>query len=336
MLHSIGKAAISILGRFNAQNLTNTIWAYATVEVSYQPLQRAVAAEATVKIAGFTPQNLGNTAWAFSVLASFDSRLNDAISSQVRQKLEFFDLQAVTCLADVPLAEDVVQILKQRLLTEVDELWNKMLEEDFPDSFALWIKQLGVDNLGFYGDRLLFQRMGFKEASEEFELRALMMIAKHRIEDPREDPDEMTFGGPSKHKRVFSYAEYQISSPNGSLFQEGASLQENGARGRFYKETPLRAISLPINRRVDRTACSEFLLLTELCGLLQAVQDSRLDLTGLLRLFSTGPSCISCVAVLWQFHLQYPGLKIEVAYSKSTEEASPIDLDLKTRKISPN
>merc|ERR1712066_909827 len=102
---------------------------------------------------------------------------------------------------------------------------------------------------------------------------------------------------------------------------EGALLQENGARGPHFENTPLRPVPLPINQRVERSACSEFLLLSELCwvfheaGAVSEVQ--RQTIGGSLRLYSTGPSCISCITTVWQFHIRYPEISIEVGYSKT-------------------
>merc|ERR1711904_760407 len=93
-----------------------------------------------------------------------------------------------------------------------------------------------------------------------------MGIAKHRLMDPREDPSEMKFVGPTRHKRVFSYAEFRIhASFIGVEPLEGAWLQENGARGKHSEGSPLKPIPLPINQRVERSACADFLLLSGLC-----------------------------------------------------------------------
>merc|ERR1711938_152170 len=55
------------LAGFNPQDLSITVWAYATAGVAADALYAAVA-EAAVRsrLAGFTPQNLANTVWAYA------------------------------------------------------------------------------------------------------------------------------------------------------------------------------------------------------------------------------------------------------------------------------
>jgi len=243
----------------------------------------------------------------------------DAISAEASKHMADYDLQALTWLADFDLhCRDGLQVLLDR---EVEAVWEKFPDEpDFVDeSFLKSIKNLNVDNLGAVGSRLLLNRMGVLETDNSFEDRATETIWTHRREDPREDPNETKFGGPTRHKRVFSYAEYRISGACLTQeFFEGAILQENGARGPHLHATPLRPVPLPINQRVERSACSEFLLLSELCWVLSeagaVTEAQRRKLDGILRLYSTGPSCLSCITTLWQFHLRYPSISLEVGY----------------------
>jgi len=216
----------------------------------------------------------------------------------------------------------------------VEVVWHRFpkatsaLNDDFFD----YLRSLQVDNLGAFAGRLLLNKMGAKHAPDGFRDRALQMIQTHRVEDPREQPGECKFGGPSRHKHVFSYAEYRIYGPCLDKLQpfEGAILQENGARGAHVHDSPLIAIKLPINPRVDRTACSEFLFLAELCWMLriEGASESRRQesLTGVLRIFSTGPSCVSCLASMWQFRLLYPQISLEVDYVKIMQSTSVTEL----------
>jgi len=307
--------------QFTPQNLSNTVWAWATLAVTDVPLLKVIAIEAIAKCPEFTAQNFGNTAWAFATCAVAHPPLMQAISQQSMRKIDDYDLQGLTLLADFDLA--CQQELAKRLEKEVLEIWRHFPSSSWtasgPDAaFLRYIRQLGIDNLGAVGDRLLFKQMGVHEAPVGLDHRARAMIAEHSVEDPREAADETTFGGPSRHKRVFSYAEYQLFV--GSQQVEGALLQENGARGLHFETSPLHPVQLPINQRVERNACSEFLLLSELCGLIQASESGlseRLsgELCGTLRLYSTGPSCMSCMTAIWQFHLRYPSIRLEVGYS---------------------
>mmetsp|Transcript_81887 Transcript_81887/g.144557 ORF Transcript_81887/g.144557 Transcript_81887/m.144557 type:complete len:390 (+) Transcript_81887:145-1314(+) len=321
MLGSISADVIKKISQFTPQNLANTAWAWATLAVHDVPLLQAITIEAVAKRAEFTAQNFGNTAWAFAAFTVEDAPLMQAISQQAMQKMEQYDLQALTWLADFDLS--CQKELAKRLGQEVLDVWRNFPSDSWassgPDAaFLRYIRQLGIDNLGAVGDRLLFEQMGVHEAPSGLGHRARLVIAEHCVEDPREAPDETTFGGPSRHKRVFSYAEYQLSFSSNQTDLEGAILQENGARGAHFETSPLHPVQLPINQRVERNACSEYLLLSDLCGLIQeaALPERRhSDLSGTLRLYSTGPSCMSCMTAIWQFHLRYPSVRLEVGYS---------------------
>lgn len=206
----------------------------------------------------------------------------------------------------------------------VDAVWSHFPKtiEAFDDKFFDYVRDLQVDNLGAYAGRLLLQKMGAKHAPDGFRARAVQMIEAYRVEDPRERTDERKFGGPSRHKHVFSYAEYRIHGACLKVAQpfEGAIIQENGARSEHLCESPFFAIRLPINDRVDRTACSEYLLLADFCWMLRVEGASEIadrhGLQGTLRIFSTGPSCLSCLIAMWQFRMRYPQITLEIDYVK--------------------
>mmetsp|Transcript_51017 Transcript_51017/g.91880 ORF Transcript_51017/g.91880 Transcript_51017/m.91880 type:complete len:321 (+) Transcript_51017:61-1023(+) len=279
----------------------------------------------------------------------------EAIAALVVRNMRDYDLKALSSLADLHLSCNAE--LQQCLDFEISKVWDnfpKTYQSGHLDrAFTEYVKQLGIDNLGSVGDRLLMQYMCIQEAPAGFEARALETMIAHCQEDLREDPAEMTFGGPSKHKRVFSYAEYRICflQEEGGFVasrgpeEEGALLQENGARGQSLSSSPLTAVPLPINHRVQRSACSEFLLLSELCALLRSSfseeeeeeEELREDsgefckkegtllpaealrgIQGTLRLYSTGPSCMSCMVALWQFRMLHPLIRLEVSYATAS------------------
>ena len=53
---------------FNAQDLANTAWAFATVGSSDEKLFVALASTAERRVSEFDVQSLANTAWAFTTL----------------------------------------------------------------------------------------------------------------------------------------------------------------------------------------------------------------------------------------------------------------------------
>ena len=66
MLGAIAAASISKIADFNPQDLANTAWAFATLQIKDEGLLGAIAAASISKIADFNPQDLANTAWAFA------------------------------------------------------------------------------------------------------------------------------------------------------------------------------------------------------------------------------------------------------------------------------
>ena len=64
------------LAGFKPQELSNTVWAYATAGVAADALY-AAGAEAAVRggLAGFTPQNLANTVWAYATADHYHQAL---------------------------------------------------------------------------------------------------------------------------------------------------------------------------------------------------------------------------------------------------------------------
>mmetsp|Transcript_46646 Transcript_46646/g.84195 ORF Transcript_46646/g.84195 Transcript_46646/m.84195 type:complete len:133 (-) Transcript_46646:233-631(-) len=77
------KAVVQKLRHFNAQNIGNTAWAYAKLQILDQTLMSAIASVALVEISthAWATQELVNTAWAFAKLALFHSPLLEAISA---------------------------------------------------------------------------------------------------------------------------------------------------------------------------------------------------------------------------------------------------------------
>lgn len=195
--------------------------------------------------------------------------------------------------------------------------------DSFTD-FSMYLRGLAADNLGSSGSRFLLKLMGAAETPANFCERALQCIERFDQErDWREDPGCVRFGGPALHKRVFSYAEYRFGGvTEGGSFMEGAILQENSAPSERLVSRPrwFRAIDLPVNFVVDRTMCTEFLLLSELVGLLaqEGLTPEKLKiLSGMLRLYATGPPCVSCISVLRQVQLLLPRVTLQVSYGRS-------------------
>ncbi|KAJ1446586.1 hypothetical protein M885DRAFT_244102 [Pelagophyceae sp. CCMP2097] len=86
------------LGRFNSQELANTVWAFAKVDYKDQSLFDAVATEALKKVAQFNAQELANTVWAYSKAGVDAYALYDAFAFEARFKIISFTPVALSTM----------------------------------------------------------------------------------------------------------------------------------------------------------------------------------------------------------------------------------------------
>jgi len=78
----ISAASMAILSDFTGQNLSNTAWACATLEMTIAPLMNAIASAAIAISRQLDPQSLANTAWAFAAIEFRHMPLMAVIASQ--------------------------------------------------------------------------------------------------------------------------------------------------------------------------------------------------------------------------------------------------------------
>lgn len=80
-MESIAASAIPRLSEFAPRHCANTVWAFATLGLSHEPLLSALSAESMGKIAWMSPLSLASTAWAFATLEWRDQPLLSALSA---------------------------------------------------------------------------------------------------------------------------------------------------------------------------------------------------------------------------------------------------------------
>merc|ERR1712224_115294 len=176
-------------------------------------------------------------------------------------------------------------------------------------SFPHLLLETRVDNWGFWGTNCLLMKLGVGSASAAFCSRAQDRITRElEAGDVRRD----TFG--LVHKRVFSYAEYDVLCGADMPFR-GKSLRENGISFRGSPLGWLRSFPTPINSLVGRDLCSEFQLLSELGGMMNNTPNHP---EGVVLLFVSATPCISCVAAIRQFQLRFPRLQLHFANGERT------------------
>lgn len=65
---AIAPQAMQIIPNYEARDLANTSWAFATMSVHHVPLFDAIAQAAIPPLSGGDPQAISNTAWSFATL----------------------------------------------------------------------------------------------------------------------------------------------------------------------------------------------------------------------------------------------------------------------------
>ena len=74
------------LGDFNAQDLANTAWAFATPGQLDARLFAVLARAAKRRVGNFNAQNLANTAWAFAAANSYSNQRFWGLRSPIAAK----------------------------------------------------------------------------------------------------------------------------------------------------------------------------------------------------------------------------------------------------------
>ena len=65
-MEAIAAPALDLIGKFNPQNLANTVLAYAKLGIWFPKLMVAIAAQALNLLGEFNAQNFANTVWAYA------------------------------------------------------------------------------------------------------------------------------------------------------------------------------------------------------------------------------------------------------------------------------
>merc|ERR1712242_685541 len=145
------------------------------------------------------------------------------------------------------------------------------------------------------------------------------------------------------HRRIYVFTEYHFAStlrPMAPLL-EGTSFQLNGLRSdpETARRRWLCAVPLTISKWVDRTLCAEFQLLGEVCemmnraGIEMTSPELRHSVYGLLSMYLSEPSCVSCIGALKQFQTLFPGVDMLVECSSVVEPLmARTEIDLEARQ----
>lgn len=210
------------------------------------------------------------------------------------------------------------------------------------DTYARNMADFGVDNFGKIGGRCLLNQIGIGKANENWVAAAKQYVTAWADGVGKKSDD---WKANTVHRRIYVFAEYHFSSTLRPMVPllEGTSFQLNGLRSdpETARRPWLCAVPLPISKWVDRTLCAEFQLLAEVCemmnrsGIEMTSPELRHSVYGLLSLYLSEPSCVSCVGSMKQFQTLFPGVDLLVECSSVVEPLmarTEIDLEARQRE----
>jgi len=208
------------------------------------------------------------------------------------------------------------------------------------DTYGRNMADFGVDNFGKIGGRCLMNQIGIGKANETWVMNARQYVHAWSDGVGKKSDD---WKANTVHRRIYVFAEYHLAStlhPMSPLL-EGISFQLNGLRSdpETARRPWLCAVPLPISKWVDRTLCAEFQLLAEVCEMINRTgfelssPELRHSIYGLISLYLSEPSCVSCVGSMKQFQTLFPGVDFLVECSSVVEPLmARTEIDLETRQ----
>lgn len=117
--------------------------------------------------------------------------------------------------------------------------------------------------------------------------------------------------------RVVSHVQYELKGPGGQL--RGEESAENAYHGEVHGDSRwLRAVTPPFNPFADRRTCSEFRFFDRLLDALSRASMAsdavvRAKVEGHITIRINAPPCVSCIGVVRQFQLLFPGVALRIS-----------------------
>lgn len=240
-----------------------------------------------------------------------------ALSSEALARIDEVEPQCIAVLTELQLPR--IEPLEAKLDEVVD-----FFIRNLPSSTAAWhsggypecLAQLMADHLGARGVARIFAAIGLVAPEAPWLERAAARFPYSGLGDVSRSRRERDFEKPTP-RRVYGYAEWELSVPHCKVVVHGARLRENGYIGRPLPNW-LRASQLPNNPHIDHKNCSEFQLLSEaieqvIAGGLASSLVEAAAVRGVLRLLISTTPCLSCTCAFQQFRLLFPLVRVEFA-----------------------
>jgi len=95
-MDAIAEEAHKQIERFQTQNLSNTLWAFATLRIENEELFNALSAKVIARITECSCRDLASSAWAFARIHMPNAELMASISEAVKSNMHEFGTQGLT------------------------------------------------------------------------------------------------------------------------------------------------------------------------------------------------------------------------------------------------
>jgi len=256
----------------------------------------------------FELQDIAGIAWSFATMQNLNPPLLLAIAAaSSRMSIEFGSQETVLLIDagfDASMFPDLETNLHALATDGVTALESTggMIQE--------WVREACVDRLGWAGTELMVELMGLSKPSRciQQELASVAKEVDAGLQGSRKSPSD----------RVIAVAHLLVASAGvETVITRGPGSAGDPSDHAQIGPIHLRPIQLPLSRWVDRSRCSEFRVLEEVCGRMLTPKDlSRMPCKLAVCVFGA-PPCLSCMAAVQQVRCRFPGLEIEISFRKS-------------------
>lgn len=177
--------------------------------------------------------------------------------------------------------------------------------------FAEAVARVGADQLGNSGSRSLLTACGISEISPN-----ALSPELCKLDHGKDSKRLLVTASFAFDIKIHGAPMSQVDSLQGSYV--AVSGTKDGIRGNRW----ISPVQLPVASLVDRSLCGEFQVLAKLCDEILEKTGQELPMKaveGTVHLFVTATPCLSCIAVICQFHRLFPEIQVEVSWDGSIE-----------------
>lgn len=281
-------------------------------------------------------RQVASIAWSCGQLSFHELPDLMPILLAVEPLLDSMPAQQVGWLADshvLPWRESTSMAIQKKLETSIAILQKALGDVDSVDSphgfhetspclrsYTQAVLQLGADQIGTQASRALLAHSGI---SSIHDMSVCPQLHECHLDLEERHPIHLLPKGAKGGRiRVKAFLSFQLKLLSQEL--EGSYEATSGlsvqSSFRARSSCWLSPIPLPL-ADAERSLCGEFQVLDLLCARLcevlgESTAGSLRELSGKVTLYVTATPCLSCVAVLRQFHSLFPAVQMEVSWER--------------------